>query len=100
MTLFDYGGIPDFKSTDLCQMLLLTSNSPNHRITIIDNKETAVVGEVNRVPITVGSVTFELSCLVVETKPYHLIIESPSMKTMHALLDFENILSHSDTEMG
>lgn len=92
MTFFDSGTIPDVLSTGQCQMLHLTSNSTNRIITMVDNKETAVIGEVSRVPIKEGLVTFRLSFSVVQTTPYHLIIGCPSMKTLQASLDIDKVI--------
>lgn len=91
MTLFDSGAIPDVMSS-LCQVLYPTPSSTNLRITIVDNKKAAVIGAVNRVSITLGRVTFELFCSVVQTTPYHLIFVHPSMMTMRASLNFDKDL--------
>lgn len=53
-------------------MVHLTPSSMKRRITMFDNKEAAIIGEVNRVPIKVGPVTFKPSYLVVQATPYHL----------------------------
>lgn len=56
---------------------------------MVDNKEALIVEEVLSVPITIGQITTEVSCLVVRTIPYDLIIGRPSLKTMGASLVFD-----------
>lgn len=73
----------------LCRKLHSTSHEAKHRTITVDNKEAMVLEEVSRVPITVSPMITELSCLVVCTTPYDLIIYRLVKKNMKAFLDID-----------
>lgn len=56
---------------------------------MVDNKEAVVDGTVLSVPITIRSITTEVSCLVVHAIPFDLVVGRLSMKKMRASLDFD-----------
>lgn len=80
MTLFDSGAIPNAFSTSLCKSLHLEPHNTKQGITIVNTKQALVPGEVSQAPVTVGPVTTELSCHIVNFSPYSMIVGRPSMK--------------------
>lgn len=67
---------------------------------MVESREVVVVGEVLEVPVTVGAVTTELSCLVVRSSPYGLIIGRPSVKDMRATLNFDKKVATFRSDRG
>lgn len=54
-----------------------------------NGKEAIALGEPLGVPITVGDTTKRLTFLLVELSPFELIVGTPSMKEMRAVMDFD-----------
>lgn len=100
MTYFDFGAIIDVISSLMCGKFQLIPRQTNRQITMVENKEALVVGEVSGVPITIGSTTTEISFLVICSSPYQLIIGCPFMKVLRASLDFDKDITSIVTMMS
>lgn len=86
LAFFDSGSISDVMSAALCQKLHLVSGSTKRGITMMDNKEAFVIGEIAYLPVTLGLINIELLCLMVQSDPYELISGRQFMKVMRVSL--------------
>lgn len=100
MTLFDSGAIPNVMSATLHNRPYRSVHHTKRRRTNVDNNEALVVGEVLSVPIIIGSIKAEVSCLVVRAGPYDLIITRPSMNKLRASLDFDTDVAFFRHDIG
>lgn len=87
--LLDSSVVPNVLSTSMCAWLHLQSQK-NRRIMKMANwSEAETLEEVNKIPITIGGVTYCLSFMTVKEILRKLIIGKPAMKTTQTALDSE-----------
>lgn len=60
---------------------------------MVDIKEAGVLAELTGVLMIIRTMNVKLSCLVVQTTPYEIIVERPSMKIVRATIDFDKIVA-------
>lgn len=60
---------------------------------LVNNKKTDVIRGITLVNTTVGSMTVEMSCFVLQSTLHHLIIGRPSSKVIHESLYFDHDVS-------
>lgn len=80
--LFDSGVVQNVMAASQYSQLYVQPQSTNRRITTGDGSKGTVLGEKDKVPITLGGLTYVLTFFVVSDVPFGRIIRRPSMTTM------------------
>lgn len=84
------GATPNLMSSEVAESLHLQPTVTSRSVSMADDSALQVVGELQRVPVTVGNITKELTFLVVPKSPFPLLIRRPSLRVLRAKLDFEH----------
>lgn len=78
--LFDSGAVTNVIAASLCSQLHLQPHNQNRRMGTVDEFEATVLGEIDKVPITVGGMTHAVTVLVVNDARFRLVIGKSAIK--------------------
>lgn len=100
MMLFDKATILGVRYSKLCANSHLQSKKPRHQITLVNNREAGVTGEVTEIMMKIRLFIIEMFCLAARDSFYNLNIERLTMKEMLMFLDFYKNFAKFITKRG
>lgn len=88
-SLLDKGAVPNLISWDFCEKLVFAPMDTDLQVTVADRTVAEVIERVQKDPISFGTLLVTLGLLVLRSAPFDIIIESPALEYMQAILYYE-----------